>query len=135
MRIASYWRTREQRLALVGERCPHCGTALFPPRDICPHCGGPAKEPLRFSGRGNIYSFSVTYSAPEAFAEYSPYVVALVKLEEGPLVTAQITDVDPDDVEIGMEVEMVTRKMRQEGAGGLIHYSYKFRPVLERVPA
>jgi uncharacterized OB-fold protein len=57
-------------------------------------------------------------------------MVALVKLEEGPLVTAQLADVEPEDVSIGMPVEMVTRKLRTEGDRGLIAYGYKFRPVL-----
>ena len=48
------------------------------------------------------------------------------------MVTAQLTDVDNDAVHIGMEVEMVTRKLREEGAEGQIIYGYKFRPVLPR---
>ncbi len=133
MRLTSYWRTSRQRLSLTGEVCPHCGAKLFPPRDVCPKCTGPAKTPFAFSGRGEVYSFSTLYSAPEGFEKYAPYVVALVKLEEGPLVTAQLTDVDKDAVYIGMPVEMVTRKMREEGEDGLILYNYKFRPVLETV--
>jgi uncharacterized OB-fold protein len=44
-------------------------------------------------------------------------------------VTAQLTDVDNNAVEIGMPVEMVTRKMRNDGdERGLIVYGYKFRP-------
>jgi len=86
-------------------------------------------------GKGAIYSHSTLYNAPQGFEDQAPYVVALVKLAEGPLITAQITDADPEDVHIGMEVEMVTRKLREEGAAGIIHYGYKFRPVLERVPA
>ena len=46
------------------------------------------------------------------------------------MVTAQLTDVDSGDVHIGMRVEMVTRKLREEGAEGQIIYGYKFRPVL-----
>ena len=45
--------------------------------------------------------------------------MALVKLEEGPVVTAQLTDVANDAVEIGMKVEMVTRKLREEGSEAL----------------
>jgi uncharacterized OB-fold protein len=60
----------------------------------------------------------------------APYTIALVKLEEGPLVTAQLTDVASEDVEIGMPVEMVTRKLRAQGEEGLIIYGYKFRPQL-----
>jgi uncharacterized OB-fold protein len=70
------------------------------------------------------------YNAPAGFEEYVPYTMALVKLEEGPMVTAQLTDVDADEVQIGMPVEMVTRKLTQEGEEGQILYGYKFRPAL-----
>jgi uncharacterized protein len=57
--------------------------------------------------------------------------VALVKLKEGPVVTAQLTDLGDQTVEIGMPVEMVTRKIRQDGdERGILVYGYKFRPVL-----
>ena len=131
--FASYWRTREQRLSLKGEVCPNCGAKLFPPRDVCPACGGPAKTTLKFSGRGEIYSFSTVYAAPKGFTEQAPYLTALVKLEEGPLVTAQLTDIGRDEVFIGMPVEMVTRRLHKEGEGGLIFYNYKFRPLLQPV--
>jgi uncharacterized OB-fold protein len=58
--------------------------------------------------------------------------MALVKLTEGPLVTAQLTDVDAEGVFVGMPVEMVTRKIMQEGDEGQIVYGYKFRPVLRQ---
>ncbi len=47
------------------------------------------------------------------------------------MVTAQLTDLDQKPVEIGMPVEMVTRRMRDDGnERGIIVYGYKFRPVL-----
>jgi hypothetical protein len=70
------------------------------------------------------------YNVPQGFEEQKPYVVALVKLAEGPMVTAQLTDVDQQAVKIGMPVEMVTRKLREDGAEGQIIYGYKFRPIL-----
>jgi len=130
MNSSAHWRTRQQRLALVGEQCPHCEAVLFPPRDVCPTCGGPAKEPYSMSGRGSVYSFSEVYTPAESFAAYAPYVVALVQLDEGPLLTAQLTDVDYRDVYVGMPVEMVTRKLGADGPDGLIAYGYKFRPQL-----
>jgi uncharacterized OB-fold protein len=72
------------------------------------------------------------YKAPKGFEEQKPYTVALIKMDDGPMVTAQLTDVDHEDVRIGMRVEMVTRKIREEGSEGLIVYGYKFRPTLER---
>jgi uncharacterized OB-fold protein len=82
------------------------------------------------SGRGEVYSFSTMYNAPHGFEDQKPYTIALVKLDEGPMVTAQLTDVDSGDVRIGLRVEMVTRKLREEGAEGQIIYGYKFRPVM-----
>ncbi len=76
-----------------------------------------------------VYTFSTVYNAPEGFEPYTPYTVALVKLEEGPVVTAQLTDVAPKDVQIGMPVEMVTRRLRTHGEEGTIVYGYKFRPA------
>jgi len=128
MEIPRYWRLRNQRYALAGEVCNKCGAKLFPPRDVCPECAKPAYEPFTFSGRGEVYSYSTVYQAPQGFEEYVPYTVALIRLEEGPLVAAQLTDVESKEVQIGMPVEMVTRKIREEGEEGQIIYGYKFRP-------
>jgi uncharacterized OB-fold protein len=71
------------------------------------------------------------YEAPSGFDETAPYSVALVKLEEGPLVTAQLTDLGDTQPEIGMRVEMVTRRLRSDGdERGMLIYGYKFRPLL-----
>jgi uncharacterized OB-fold protein len=126
---------RQQRYCLRGEVCECCGERLFPPRDICPACHQPAEEPFAFSGEGTVYSFSTVYEPPRGYERFAPYTVALVRLKEGPLVTAQLTDIDIADVRIGLPVEMVTRVLREEGDDGMIIYGYKFRPVLEREAA
>jgi hypothetical protein len=53
----------------------------------------------------------------------------MIKLDEGPMVEAQITDVNLADLKIGERLEVVTRKLREYGEQGLIVYGYKFRPV------
>ncbi len=128
MDLPRHWRLRHQRYKLEGATCDGCGRNLFPPREICPHCGSDRTSPKTFSGRGEVYSYSIVYKGPSQFEEMVPYVVALVKLEEGPLVTAQITDIASNQVEIGMAVEMVTRKLIVDGEDGFIIYGYKFRP-------
>ena len=131
MEIARHWRLKQQRYGLVGEVCPHCSAKIFPPRDVCPNCGGEAKTTFAFSGKGEVFSYTTIYEAPAGFDDSAPYTVALVKLEEGPLVTAQLTDLGSQPVEIGMPVEMVTRRLRQDGdERGMLIYGYKFRPVL-----
>jgi uncharacterized protein len=132
MEIPRHWRLKKQRYSLVGEVCPHCDAKIFPPRDVCNECGGEAKTTYQFSGRGEVFSHTTIYDAPAGFEDTTPYTVALVKLEEGPVVTAQLTDLGEQPVEIGMPVEMVTRRLRQDGdERGLIVYGYKFRPVLK----
>ena len=132
MEIARHWRLKQQRYGLVGEVCPHCAAKIFPPRDMCPNCGTEAKTAFAFSGKGEVFSYTTIYEAPAGFDDSAPYTVALVKLEEGPLVTAQLTDLGSQPVEIGMPVEMVTRRLRQDGdERGMLIYGYKFRPVLQ----
>jgi hypothetical protein len=131
MEVPRHWRLKNQRYQLVGEVCPHCKARLFPPRDVCPECRQEAKTQYTFSGRGNIYSYTTIYDAPAGYEEYIPYTVALIRLEEGPLVTAQLTDLGDQPVSIGAPVEMVTRRLRQDGdERGMIVYGYKFRPRL-----
>jgi len=132
MEIPRHWRLRQQRYGLVGEVCPHCEAKIFPPRDMCPSCGQEAKTLYAFSGKGEVYSYTTIYEAPAGYDENAPYTVALVKLNEGPLVTAQLTDLGDQPIQIGMPVEMVTRKLRQDGdERGMLVYGYKFRPVLQ----
>jgi hypothetical protein len=91
-----------------------------------------ADEQVKLSGKGEVYSYTVVTDAPEGFTEQAPYILALIKLDEGPLITAQLTDLETPTgpVKIGQRVEMVTRKLRTEGTSGMIIYGYKFRPIL-----
>lgn len=130
MEIPRHWRLRKQRYGLIGEICPE-GHKLFPPRDICPQCKNEAKTPFRFSGKGEVYSHTTVHEGlPDGFQGLGPLSIALIKLKEGPMVTAQLTDLGDKRPEIGMPVEMVTRKLHDESdEKGIIIYGYKFRPA------
>ncbi len=91
---------------------------------------GEQVELFPLSGKGTIFSFTTVTAPAEPFESFAPYVLALVQLDEGPLVTAQITDLDEPPV-IGMRVEMVIRKLRTDGSRGIIVYGPKFRPELK----
>ncbi len=129
MDLPRYHRLTAPYYRLEGQRCKDCGAVQFPPRGACGACRSQALETYRFSGRGTVYSFAEVAQAPKGFS--GPYLVALVELAEGVRVTAQLTDVDPDEVEIGMPVEMVTRRLQEKGPHGYLVYGYKFRPVLQ----
>jgi uncharacterized OB-fold protein len=80
--------------------------------------------------RGTVFSYTQVQEPSAGFEAQAPYYLALVALEDGDLITAQLTDID-GDVAIGDEVEMVTRKLTTDGQRGIIVYGYKFRPVMK----
>ncbi len=125
MQLAKHWRLKSQRYRLEAVRNRETGEVLFPPPPIT----GPEDEPMRLSGMGEVWSFTEIKNGLEEFG--GSYVVALVRLAEGPLVAAQLTDVEPGEVRIGLPVEMATRRLRDLGPDGLLVYGYKFRPLLE----
>jgi uncharacterized OB-fold protein len=126
--LAPNWRLREQRYQLVGNVCMKCGTKHFPPRQVCPNCRGTEFEAFRFSGKGELYSFTTLRQGPAGFESYAPYSVGMIRLDEGPLVEAMLTDANEEELAIGARMEMVTRKIREEdGERGLLVYGYKFR--------
>ncbi len=94
-----------QRHELYFQRCADCCTDRFPPRAVCPACLSDHTQWIRASGRGRVYSFTVTYQnqAP-GFREELPYVLAVVELDEGPRMMTNITGCAPDAVRIGMAV-------------------------------
>lgn len=129
MDLARNWRLKDQRFRLEGSVCQNCGAKFFPPRQVCTECRSTNMQPYEFDGRGELYSFTVVRSAPMGFENQVPYIVGMVKLDEGPMVEAQITDADPETLKIGQRMEMVTRKLRAYGEDGVIVYGYKFRPI------
>ena len=129
MDLARNWRLKDQRYRMEGVVCATCGAKFFPPREVCTECKSNKLEPFEFSGRGVLYSFTTLYQAPLGYEGGLPYAVGMIKLDEGPMVEAQLTDVNPQDLRIGQRVEMVTRKLRELGGEGLIVYGYKFRPI------
>ena len=126
--IVRAWRHIPQRYSLIGSKCSQCGTIFFPKRVICPECRRKGElENIQLKGKGKIYTYSVITTPTDEFKTIAPYVVAIIELEEGAKITSQIVDCNPEDVKIGDEVEMVFRKIKEEGDDGVISYGYKFK--------
>jgi uncharacterized OB-fold protein len=83
----------------------------------------------QLQGKGEIKTYTIIHVAPEDFEEQVPYPVAVIQLEEGPRITAQIVDCPIDQVKIGMKVEATFRRIKEDGYTGAIYYGYKFKPV------
>ena len=83
----------------------------------------------KLGGKGKILTYSIIYNAPEHFKGQVPYPIAIIKLDDGPKVTAQIVDCENDKVKIGMNVQSTFRKIQADGDRGAIYYGYKFKPI------
>jgi uncharacterized OB-fold protein len=108
-----YWDgAREQRLMI--QRCDACGTYIHLPRPICRNCLSFDLSPADVSGRGVLYSFTVTYKAFHPyFVDKVPYVLASVELVEQPGLLVLTNVVGPalaaialTDVHIGMDLQV-----------------------------
>jgi len=124
MELARHWRHRHARYRLQGSRHTVTGAIAFPPRE------GNEWEPFVLSGHGTVVTYTVVHQPPLGHHGEVPYLLAIVALAEGPMITAQLSDCHASEVQIGMPVEMVTRLLGNEGEDGLLLYGYKFRPVL-----
>jgi hypothetical protein len=96
-----------QRHELYLQRCCDCGALRYYPRALCPSCLSDRIEWVRASGKGTVYTFTVTHQnqAP-GFRDALPYVMAYVELDEGVRMLTNIVGCAPDDVRIGMPVEL-----------------------------
>lgn len=103
---APYWdAAREHRLAI--QRCA-CGRLAHPPVARCPACAGNDFSWPTMSGRATVYAFTVVHhSVHPVSAGATPYVVALVELDEGPRIVTNVRGCAPEDVRIGMRLEVV----------------------------
>jgi uncharacterized OB-fold protein len=88
-------------------RCDDCGEHIWYPRLLCPFCGSTAVHYHEASGRGTVYSFAVQRRGQGPWRDVAPYVVAMVRLAEGPVVMTNLVDVDPDTVAIDQPVHVV----------------------------
>ena len=96
-----------RRGELLIQRCETCGRAQFYPRAYCGGCHGRALAFEPAQGSATVYSFTVVRRAPsEEFADRVPYVVALVELSEGPRLMSTVVGAEPEEIEIGMPVEL-----------------------------
>lgn len=95
--------TREGKLLI--QRCRSCGALRHPPGAMCPQCQSLEWDTLEASGRGVVYSFVVAHHPPIPPFEY-PNAIVLVELEEGTRLVSNLVGIAPDDIKIGMPVEV-----------------------------
>ena len=122
------WRDRKHGLALYGVKCKRCGTPQYPPERVCVNCHAKDEfEDYRFADKKGVLT---TFSQDSSWAGVSmdvPVTVTAVDFEGGGRIICDMTDRDPEQVKVGMPVEMTFRRLRR--VGGINNYWWKCQPV------
>jgi len=107
-----YWQGLEAGKPVL-QKCGDCGAWCHVPQPICPKCLSLNKKWEAISGKGTVYSWVVYHQSPDP--EFpAPYAVILVELEEGMRFVGNLIDVHPDDIKVGMTVEVFVEELSEE---------------------
>ena len=116
---------------LIGTKCKECGYIGFPKLMVCPRCvKKDTMEETKIGGKGKIDMFSTCYAALPGFP--APSIQGFINLEDGARIWSLITGIEAADeamLKIGMDVELVIEKLREDADGNEI-MSYKFKPIM-----
>jgi hypothetical protein len=99
---------------LMGSRCKECGETYVPVRKLCTKCNTADMEWVEMSGKGKLAAFtSITVGTPyfveKGYDRKNPYCFSVIKLDEGPMVSAQLVGIDeknPETINIGMPLNV-----------------------------
>ena len=96
--------------ALAGElriqRCTSCGEFYFYPRPFCPRCLSADVQWVTVSGRARLHSYVINHRAAPGFEAEAPYVIAIVELEEGPRMMANLVGVEPRPERLPLDMDL-----------------------------
>lgn len=110
----TFWQAARQG-RLVIQRCLNCGAHQFYPQASCRGCLSEDLEWVDAKGKGTIYTYTVVHRAPSRpFEPDVPYTVALVDLDEGCRMLSNIVEAGPEEVRVGMPVEIVFEEITPE---------------------
>ena len=111
----TYWAAAAEE-RLVVQCCDECGIYRFYPRPLCPDCASDQATWTEVSGQGSVHTFTIVHRAPnKEFQAITPYVIALIDLDEGPRMMANILGNDAIEVAIGDRVRVIFKE-RDGGA-------------------
>lgn len=124
-----WWQAAAEHRLLV-QRCTACGHTRLPPAPLCPRCRSTDSDWKQVSGRGTLYTYTVVHR-PIAAGQRLPFVIAVVALEDsdGVRMLSNVVDARPEDLEIGLPVELVWEDMSADLA------IPRFRPTARRAQA
>ena len=101
------------------------GYVTLPRRYISPDSGEREFENIKLKGTGIILTYTIIHIPANDYEREAPFAIAVIETDEGARLTAQVVDCEFSDLKIGARVELVFRKIMEEGHSGIINYAYK----------
>jgi len=125
--IQRVWRLKNTLLNLLASRCSVCGHVTYPPKMRCPVCGSRELREESLPREGEVLSYTIIRVPAKGFEDFTPLIIALIKLGDAK-VLAEVVDVKPEEVSVGMRVAATVRRTAQTIDGG-VPYVIKFKPL------
>jgi len=123
-----YWREIPRRYRLEAGKCVKCGYIAYPHRAVCPVCKSREFSAIKLSTSARLLTYTTIHVAPSQFEGQAPYTVGVVETEEGGRLTANIADVEPEDLKTGMPLKLEFRLIQEDGEQGVLCYGHKAVP-------
>ena len=118
-----FWKAAKRHELLI-QRCKSCNEHIFYPREVCPRCLSSDLDWMEASGRGRVYSYTVVRQAEHpSFRADTPYILAIIELDEGPRLTSNLMDCQIEDIRVDMPVTVAFDDVTAEVS------LVKFRPA------
>jgi hypothetical protein len=122
------WRKKQNKYRLTGSKSHETGKTYYPPRHFEADSMNRKFDPDNIPEKATLITWSIVRVAPKGFDAQTPYVIAILELENGERLTGQIVDIEDFNIlNKGDTLYSTFRKMYQDGEDGVIHYGLKWR--------
>ncbi len=123
----TYWRDSKMELNFHGARCRKCGAVQYPIPRVCGECRTRDElDEIKLDRTGTVYTFTLDHLVENQYLNV-PVPRLVVDLEAGGRVFLEMTDGDPQEVKVGMPVEVTFRRLHE--GSGFHNYYWKCRPL------
>jgi uncharacterized OB-fold protein len=114
---------------LLGKKCQDCGQNFFGAPEFCLKCTSANLKPVELTGEGVVTTYTIVRQSPPGWQGNVPYLLATVKVPEGPQIASEVVDCPEDDLKVGLAVELTMRVGGTDKNGNEI-VVYKWRPKM-----
>lgn len=112
---------------LLGRKCQDCGETFSGEPQYCLKCTSADLKPVELTGEGVVTTYTIVRQAPPGWQGDVPYLLATVRIPEGPSIASEVVDCPEEDLKVGMPVELTMRIGGTDKEGNEI-VVYKWRP-------